>query len=111
MQRQKSPLRPLALIAGTAVIVGAALPAQASEALAKKARCIACHAVEKKMVGPAYRDVAAKYRNDPSAPARLAEKVRHGGSGVWGQIPMAPNPVERISDADLAAVIDWVLQQ
>ncbi|HEX5801438.1 MAG TPA: c-type cytochrome [Azospira sp.] len=84
-------------------------PLAASEAIAKKARCIACHAVDKKMVGPAYRDVAAKYRGDAGAPARLAEKVRHGGSGVWGQVPMMPHPADKISDDDLKAVIGWVL--
>lgn len=87
----------------------AALPAQASEAIAKKARCIACHAVDKKLVGPAYREVAAKYRGDAGAPARLAEKVRQGGSGVWGQVPMMPHPADKISDDDLKAVIEWVL--
>lgn len=96
---------PLLLAAGALL----ALPAQASEAIAKKARCIACHAVDKKMVGPAYRDVAAKYRGDASAPARLAEKVRQGGSGVWGQVPMMPHPADKISDDDLQAVIAWVL--
>jgi len=84
-------------------------PAQAAEAIAKKARCVACHAVDRKMVGPAYRDVAAKYRGDAEAPVRLAAKVRSGGAGVWGQVPMMPHPADRISDADLAAVLDWVL--
>lgn len=99
---------PLALATFAAL---AALPAQASEAIAKKARCVACHAVDKKMVGPSYRDVAARYRGDAGAPALLAQKVRQGGSGVWGQVPMAPHPADKIGDADLAAVIDWVLQQ
>jgi cytochrome c len=84
-------------------------PALASEAIVKKARCVACHAVDKKMVGPAYRDVAAKYRGDATAPARLAEKVRKGGSGVWGEVPMIPHPEDKISDADLAAALSWVL--
>lgn len=94
-----------------ALVVGAvpAQPAQASEAIAKKARCVACHAIDKKMVGPAYRDVAAKYRGDADAPQRLAEKVRQGGAGVWGQVPMLPHPADRISDDDLKAVIGWVL--
>ncbi|MBI2306272.1 MAG: c-type cytochrome [Rhodocyclales bacterium] len=93
------------LLAGALV----ALPTQASEAIAKKARCVACHALDKKMVGPAYRDVATKYRGDSGAPARLAEKVRAGGSGVWGQVPMMPHPADKISDDDLKAVIGWVL--
>ena len=82
---------------------------QASEAIVKKARCVACHAIDKKLVGPVYRDVAAKYRGDVGAPERLAAKVRAGGSGVWGDIPMIPHPADKISDADLAAAIAWVL--
>jgi cytochrome c len=83
--------------------------ALASETIIKKARCVACHAVDKKLVGPAYKDVAAKYRGDTGAPARLAEKVRHGGSGVWGDIPMIPHPADKLSDDDLASAIKWIL--
>ena len=83
--------------------------ATASEAIVKKARCVACHAVDKKLVGPAYKDVAARYRGDAGAPARLAAKVRAGGSGNWGDIPMLPHPSDKISDADLAAANDWIL--
>lgn len=86
-----------------------ASPAQASEAIIKKARCIACHAVDKKMVGPAYRDVAAKYRGDSNAAAMLGQKVRQGGVGTWGEIPMPAHPADRISDADLKTAIEWVL--
>ncbi len=86
-----------------------ALPAQASEAIVKKARCVACHAVDKKLVGPAYKDVAAKYKGDAGAPAKLAEKVRNGGSGNWGQVPMTPNGPDKISDADLAEAVKWIL--
>ncbi|MGE5469257.1 MAG: c-type cytochrome [Bacteroidota bacterium] len=92
------------------VLLGvAAAPAQASEAIIKKARCVACHAVDKKLVGPAYRDVASKYRGDAAAPGHLFDKVRHGGSGVWGDIPMIPHPADKISDADLNAAISWIL--
>jgi cytochrome c len=97
---------PLMIAAAVGTLV---TPAYASEAIAKKARCVACHAIDKKMVGPAYRDVAAKYRGDAGAPARLAEKIRQGGSGVWGQVPMMPHPADRISDDDLKAVVSWVL--
>ncbi len=93
-----------------AAVVAITAPAAASEALIKKARCVACHAIDRKMVGPAYKDVAVKYKDQPEAAARLAAKVRAGGGGVWGDIPMPPNPPERISVADLAAVIDWVLK-
>lgn len=84
-------------------------PAFASEAIVKKARCVACHAIDKKMVGPAYKDVAAKYKGQADAVAQLSEKVRKGGSGVWGQVPMLPHPADKISDADLTAAIEWIL--
>lgn len=84
-------------------------PAGASEAIIKKARCIACHNVEKKMLGPAYKDVAAKYRGQPEMLEKLAAKVRNGGTGVWGEIPMPPNGPEKISDADLHTALEWIL--
>jgi cytochrome c len=96
------------LALGVAVLI--ALPAQANQALAQKAGCMACHSADKKLVGPAYKDVAAKYKGQADAPAKLAEKARKGGTGVWGQIPMPPNAVEKVSDADLKAVIDWILK-
>jgi cytochrome c len=86
-----------------------AFPAQASEELAKKHACFACHTVDKKMVGPAYKDVAAKYRNDKAAPAKLAEKVKKGGQGVWGNVPMPPNTA--VPDADVKALVKWILSQ
>jgi cytochrome c len=82
--------------------------AQADEALAKSKNCMACHAIDKKLVGPAYKDVAAKYKGDAKAPAMLAEKIKAGGKGVWGQIPMPPNNVTPEEAAKLAA---WVLAQ
>jgi cytochrome c len=83
--------------------------AAADEALAQANGCTACHQVGAKLVGPAYQEVAAKYQGDAGAPAMLAGKVRNGGVGTWGQIPMPPNTT--ISDADLEAVIAWVLAQ
>ncbi len=67
-------------------------PALASAELAKEKNCLACHALDKKLVGPGYRDIAAKYKSDKNAPAVLAKKIREGGVGVWGQIPMPANP-------------------
>lgn len=87
--------------------LAAVLPAQADEALAKKHNCTACHAVDKKMVGPAYKDVAAKYKGQ-NAEAKLFEKVKKGGSGVWGPIPMPPNPA--VPDADVKKLVDWILK-
>lgn len=85
----------------------------ASEAIASKAGCLACHTVDKKVVGPSYKDVAAKYKGQADAAAKLAEKVRKGGVGNWGPppIPMPPNPVDKISDADLKTVIQWILNR
>jgi cytochrome c len=97
----------LAVALGLAALTG---PAAASEAIAKKARCVACHAVDQKRVGPAFKDVAAKYKGQPDALAQLSEKVRAGGMGVWGQVPMPAHAPERLSDADLKAVVEWVLQ-
>jgi len=92
-----------------ATIMVATPPANASEAIVKKARCVACHAVDQKRVGPAYKEVAAKYKGDSKAAAILFDKVRHGGSGNWGQVPMIPHPADKISDDDLKAAIAWIL--
>jgi cytochrome c len=82
--------------------------AQADEALAKAKNCMSCHAVDKKLVGPAYKDVAAKYKGDAKAPAMLAAKIKAGGKGTWGEIPMPPNNVTPEEASKLAA---WVLAQ
>ncbi len=87
----------------------AACPAQASDELAKKHACFACHTVDKKMVGPSYKDVAAKYRADKGASAKLAEKVKKGSQGVWGNVPMPPNTA--VPDADVDALVKWILAQ
>jgi len=87
--------------------VGSVPAAQASETLLKKYNCTACHAIDKKVVGPAYKDVAKKYKGDKGAAAKLVQKVKKGGSGVWGPIPMPPNPA--VSDADLKKMVDYIL--
>ena len=97
------------ILAATAAALSTSLPAAASEELAKKHNCLACHAVDKKVVGPSYKDVAAKYRGDKTADAKLFEKVKKGGVGVWGQIPMPPNAT--VPDADIKALVKWVLSQ
>ena len=97
------------LAAGLLVAGGAdaALDSKAADDLMKKGGCSACHAVDKKVVGPAYQEVAAKYKGDAGAAAKLAEKVKKGGVGVWGQIPMPPNA--QVSDADIKNLVDWIL--
>src|SRR5688572_10133023 len=87
----------------------AAAPAIASDELAKKHACFACHAVDKKLVGPSYKDVAAKYRADKGADAKLFDKVKKGGTGVWGQVPMPPNAA--VPDADIKALVKWIMSQ
>jgi len=74
-----------------------------------KAGCMACHTKDKKLVGPPFKDIAAKYKGQPDVVAKLMEKVRKGGSGVFGPIPMAPNPPDKISDAELKAAIERIL--
>lgn len=74
-----------------------------------KAGCMACHAKDRKVVGPSFKDVAAKYKGQDVV-AKLMEKVRKGGAGVYGPIPMAPNPPEKINDADLKAAIEMILK-
>jgi cytochrome c len=93
-------------LAGASVNVLA--DASAAEELAKKDGCLLCHAVDKKVVGPAYKDVAAKYKGDKSMEAKLIEKVKKGGSGVWGQIPMPPNSPQ-VKDEDIKTIVQWVL--
>ena len=101
----------LTIAAAGAMLIGAeanAVDAKAAEALAQKSGCLACHSVEKKVLGPAYKDVAAKYRGDKGAEARLIAKVKAGGSGVWGPIPMPANSPQ-VKDADITSVVQWVL--
>lgn len=87
--------------------VAFALPAKADEALAKRHNCLACHTVDKKVVGPAYKDIAKKYKGQNVA-AKLQEKVKKGGQGVWGPVPMPPNPA--VPDADIKTLVDWILK-
>jgi len=96
------------IFAAAAAAVVLAAPARADEALAKKYNCLACHQVDKKVVGPAYKDIAKKYKGKSGAAALLAEKVKKGGSGTWGPIPMPPNAA--VPDADLKKLVDWILK-
>jgi cytochrome c len=98
-------MKMLALIMAAAAV--AATPALANEELAKKNACTACHAIDKKLVGPAYKDVAAKYRGDAKAEAMLAEKVKKGSVGTWGQVPMPPNA--SVKDEDVKTLVKWIL--
>jgi len=92
-----------------AAVAAVSAPALADEALAKSKNCMACHAVDKKLVGPAYKDVAKKYAGDAKAADMLAAKIIKGGSGVWGAIPMPANP--QVNEADAKKLAAWVLSQ
>lgn len=98
--------RPALILAAFAAIP-ASFPAAANEALAKKHACMACHSVDRKLVGPAYKEVAAKYRNDAGAAAKLFDKVKKGSQGTWGQVPMPPNAA--VPDGDVKTLVQWIL--
>ncbi len=101
----------LAIAAAGSMLVAAqanAVDAKAAEALAQKSGCLACHSIDKKVLGPAYKDVAAKYKGDKTAEAKLVAKVKAGGSGVWGPMPMPANSPQ-VKDADITNVVQWVL--
>jgi cytochrome c len=91
-----------ALIAAVAV----SAPAFANQELAQKKNCLACHSVDAKVVGPAYKDVAAKYAGDKTAVAKLAEKIQKGGVGTWGQVPM---PANQVTPDEAKQLATWVL--
>ncbi|WP_348697444.1 c-type cytochrome [Duganella fentianensis] len=89
--------------------VSQAAMADAGADLAKAKNCLACHAVATKLVGPAYKDVAAKYAGQKDAEAKLVTKVLKGGSGAWGAIPMPANP--QVNEAEAKTLVKWVLAQ
>jgi len=97
----------LLTLLASAVTAMSALPALADPALAASKNCMACHAVDKKLVGPAYKDVAKKYAGQAGAADKLAAKIMKGGSGVWGAIPMPANP--QVSEAEAKKLAAWVL--
>ncbi|OGA50956.1 MAG: cytochrome C [Betaproteobacteria bacterium RIFCSPLOWO2_12_FULL_62_13] len=104
----KSFVMALAAAASLSLASGAfAADPQPAEALAKKNGCLACHTVDKKVLGPSYKDIAAKYRNNKGAGAELIKKVKAGGKGVWGDVPMPPNA--HVKDEDIKTMVQWIL--
>jgi cytochrome c len=101
-------MRTLSLLLTWAVVAAAPAWAGPEEAL-NKAGCMACHAKDKKLVGPSFKDIAAKYKGNAGAVALLTDKVRKGGKGTFGPIPMPPHGADKISDADLKASLDHIL--
>lgn len=93
------------VLAAAGVLLSA--PAFANLELAKKSNCMSCHQVDKKLVGPAYQDVAKKYAGQKDAEAKLFEKVKNGGKGVWGEVPMPPNAA--VKDEDIKTLVKWIL--
>ena len=105
-------VRPVGPVAGAKAAVATAAPATAAKApegadLVKSAGCTACHGVTNKVVGPAFRDIGAKYAQDAGAEATLVGKVKQGGVGAWGQIPMPPQP--QVKDADAQVIVRWIV--
>lgn len=96
----------LVCLMSTALISNAAM---ANADLAKAKNCMACHAVANKVVGPAFKDVAAKYAGQKDAEDKLTQKVMKGGSGVWGAVPMPANP--QVNEAEARTLVKWVLSQ
>ncbi|MBI4203878.1 MAG: c-type cytochrome [Betaproteobacteria bacterium] len=96
-----------AAVAAGSINLSMAADAKAAEGLLKKNNCIACHQVDKKVVGPAYKDVAKKYKGQKDAVALLSKKVKAGGQGVWGKVPMPPNP--QVNDAELKQMVEYIL--
>ena len=92
---------------GLAALIAFSGPAFATKALAEKHGCLGCHAAAAKLVGPAYRDVAAKYAGDTNASAVLAQSIRNGGSGKWGEIPMPPQ--KQVSETEAKKLSRWIL--
>ena len=97
----------IALLATAGLLASGVTQAADETALATSKGCMACHNVDKKIIGPAYKEVAAKYKADKDAATKLAAKVKAGGSGVWGPVPMPPNA--QIADADIKTLVAWVL--
>lgn len=98
----------LAVAAGLTLAASAhAADPKAAEALAKASGCLACHTVDKKLLGPSYKEIADKYRKDKGAEASLIKKVKEGGKGVWGDIPMTPN--SHVKDEDIKTMVQWIL--
>ncbi len=95
------------ILFASALMIFATQNVVADEALAKSSNCLACHTVDNKIIGPAFKDIAAKYEGDDGAIATLTDKVKNGGSGAWGDMPMPPNAA--VSDADIETLVNWIL--
>lgn len=102
-------MKKMMMLAAALVLAHAGQAAYASPELAKAKNCMACHAPATKLVGPSFKDIAAKYASDGGAAEKLAVKIQKGSTGVWGAIPMPANP--QVNDADAATLAKWILSQ
>jgi len=104
----KTTVTLLAAAAAAIITAGAhAADTKNAEALAKASGCFACHTLDKKLIGPGYKEIADKYRKDKNAEASLIKKVKEGGKGAWGDIPMMPNA--HVKDEDIKTLVQWIL--
>lgn len=105
----KMKFAPIALVAGLLSVVGSAhaVDAAAAKTLAAQKACLACHAVDKKLVGPSYKDVAAKHKGQADALTKVAARIKSGGSGMYGPVPMPPQPT--LKDDELKLLAAWIL--
>lgn len=100
-------MKTVVMTAAAALILSVSSIASADQALAQKNACMSCHGVDKKIVGPAFKEIATKYKSDKAAPARLAKHVKEGTKGNFGTIPMPPNP--QVKDEDIAKIVAWIM--
>lgn len=98
----------VAMMAAAGIVMAGQAYADEGADLAKAKNCMSCHAIDKKLVGPSYKDVAAKYKGDKGAVDKLAAKVKAGGKGAWGEIPMPPN---NVTEDEAKKLVAWVLSQ
>lgn len=101
-------LKPVLLSSLLLLSVSQVQAADPAEALAKKSNCLMCHGVDSAIMGPSYKDVAKKYKDDKTAEARLISKVKAGGVGVWGKMPMPANSPQ-VKDEDIKTIVKWIL--
>ena len=102
-------MKTVLMTAASAALLVMSGMASADQALAQKNACMSCHGVDKKIVGPAFKEIAKKYAGDKTAEAKLVAKVKTGGKGVWGEIPMPPNP--QVKPEDAQKIVAWILSQ
>ncbi|HEV3424669.1 MAG TPA: c-type cytochrome [Paraburkholderia sp.] len=112
MKRGVSVVRGVLAVSAVLALSGLVSTAQADDVprgqtIARANACMGCHAVDRKLVGPSFQQIAARYKGDAQAPVKLASKVKDGGSGVWGAIPMPAHPA--MNDVDIRTVVGWVL--